>query len=210
MKGSLFISVFAFISILICLVHNLNCVPIEPSYLITTKILITTPFFLLKFNNGSLVPHPPLICPHPRLIIIIYQCIYPRIYLLKTACLERKSWLIYVKWWLNALSFILKEVRRHWYLLNLEVTWFMIKYPCISCVGFLPSPLLWFWEFHIGTHSACGVGALERSDASVSYVLPLVCLLFFLRLSFLFSSSLSSLSPLLGCQWLPLASVGIA
>lgn len=176
MKCSLFISVFAFISILIRLVRNLSCVPIEPSYLITTKILITTFFLLLKFNNGSLVPHP-LFCPHPRLIIIIYQCIYPRIYLLKT----RHVWkvLTYCLCQTVVKHFVLYSKGSKKALIPFKPRSNMIKYSYISCVGFLPSPLLLILRIsYRDTFSLC-VGALERSDASVSYVLALFCLSFF-------------------------------
>ena len=64
----------------------------------------------------------------------------------------------------------------------------MIKYRCISYVGFLPSPLLWFWEFHIGTRSACGVDVPEQlRDICCTSVLSLSffsCLVLFSTTTF--------------------------
>lgn len=71
----------------------------------------------------------------------------------------------------------------------------LIKYPRISCMGFLPPPLLWFWGFHIGTHSACGLVPLNNSktfDVSLCYLGFLSCRFPFfynyLSISFLFFS----------------------
>lgn len=53
-------------------------------------------------------------------------------------------------------------------------------------MGLLPSPLLRFWEFHTGTHSACGGGALEQlQDVRCISLIPLLSLPFFLQLPFI-------------------------